>query len=367
MSDAFKNYDSLINSMASANQARAAALAQYHQTKASTDSQLSILGDTKMFLSSKPAAQAIYKNILKPKIDQLRGKVTDAAKRKAEQLASKANKAESAGGSTTAEEGGTNTSTATSAAETEMAPPPYAATDPYSPPTGASDGDVQDLVAKGSARAAKFEDSVSSGEAEGSELTANAASGGALAGEQGLEGAPTTLAEWSARPGVTGFSQAKTSFSSGDIGESGEQSFDRATGLSGEEQDTVDAFHNSSNVVSSAGKGSEAVTDESMAASRAGTGETAMAKGMEKGGVKTGENIVKKTAVEDGVEEGTAEAGLGVLDAIPFADILGLIGGAVLAGVEGHKSAKEAKEELGGAPTVSSSLQIGAGGSEANQ
>ena len=66
MSDAFKNYDSLLSSLNAANMEQRNVNTTLHQTKAGIDSTAKILGETKMFLSGKPALQKISKNIAKP-------------------------------------------------------------------------------------------------------------------------------------------------------------------------------------------------------------------------------------------------------------------------------------------------------------
>ena len=70
-----------------------------------------------------------------------------------------------------------------------------------------------------------------------------------------------------------------------------------------------------------------------------------------------------KTGVDAGVEEGAAEGGLSVLDAIPGLDILGFIGGGILAAVEAHKQRKEESvEETGFTGGANQAVQIGVGG-----
>ena len=67
-----------------------------------------------------------------------------------------------------------------------------------------------------------------------------------------------------------------------------------------------------------------------------------------------------KTGVDAGVEEGAAEGGLSVLDAIPGLDILGFIGGGILAAVEAHKQKKEeGVEEAGAQGLANQAVQIG--------
>ena len=70
----------------------------------------------------------------------------------------------------------------------------------------------------------------------------------------------------------------------------------------------------------------------------------------------------EKVAVR-GTEDAAADAATGILDAIPGLDILGFIGGAILAGAEGSKQKKE--EEIGeeGATNLpNQAVQIGVDG-----
>lgn len=57
------------------------------------------------------------------------------------------------------------------------------------------------------------------------------------------------------------------------------------------------------------------------------------------------ERVATKTATRAGAEMGGEEAGAGVLDAIPGLDVIGVIGGAIMAGIAEHK-AHQAKEKM---------------------
>ncbi len=50
------------------------------------------------------------------------------------------------------------------------------------------------------------------------------------------------------------------------------------------------------------------------------------------------EQDAKKVAIKETEEEGGEEAGAGILDAIPGLDVLGVIGGAIMAGIAAHKA-----------------------------
>jgi hypothetical protein len=60
------------------------------------------------------------------------------------------------------------------------------------------------------------------------------------------------------------------------------------------------------------------------------------------------------------------ETAAGILDAIPGLDILGALGGAIIAGVMAHREKKQEEAETQVAPLTSNvSTQIGLSGSEA--
>ena len=83
----------------------------------------------------------------------------------------------------------------------------------------------------------------------------------------------------------------------------------------------------------------------------------------EKVAAKTTEKVVAKTGERVAGEEAGGETAFGILDAIPGADVLGVIGGAILTAVESSKAARAAKKmgsNLGGAVQVSN--QVGAFG-----
>ena len=56
-----------------------------------------------------------------------------------------------------------------------------------------------------------------------------------------------------------------------------------------------------------------------------------------------GERAAGKTAAEEAATEGGEEAGAGILDAIPGLDVIGVIGGAIMAGHAAHKANKQAR------------------------
>ena len=78
---------------------------------------------------------------------------------------------------------------------------------------------------------------------------------------------------------------------------------------------------------------------------------------------KVAGKVVEKTAGKTAAELAGEEGGLSVLDAIPGLDVLGFIGGAILAGIEAHKEKKEEEEgEEGAMGTPGQAVQVGVGG-----
>lgn len=135
------------------------------------------------------------------------------------------------------------------------------------------------------------------------------------------------------------------------------------------------------------GTESSEISEESMNAGRAGVGESgisdtlnAIGRGAGKlldgarqviFGAKQAATATVKTAGKAAAEAGGdaavggGETALGVLDAIPGADIIGLIGGAILTGVEAHHHEKLAKaiQNAGSSiPNFQASTQVGAFG-----
>ena len=380
---AFSRYDQLLNAMGEANADKDARLAQIHSTKANIDSTGKILGETKLALTGINVQKAIGKKIVKPWL-----------KKKYQEYKDK--KSQSGGGDN---EGGQNerlpdVPEQNSNAEEggQASEPSYEddgnalTTDQVSDRIASAEAqedeadEVTNIVNRGAARVAKFENRVANGQAEGEELTTEARQGGALALDNGIKDAPLTLQDWQAT-NATGFSQAKTSFTDSDLGETdtqgaADQVYNRINGLSSNETDTVNDYLNRT-LTNQTPKGTPP-TDVEASASRAGQTSGSLEEPVSEPGLTAAaEKQAAKTAVKSTVEEGSeeaaatggeiagAEAGLGILDAIPGADIFGAIGGAILAAVEAHKQKKQeaAMQSPPGAPTVS--LDVGVGGSEA--
>ena len=348
--DAFRNYDQLLNSMGEANADKNAALNQMNSTKASIDSTMKVLGETKLALSSRSAVQGIGKKFIKPRLKKYFSKKAEELENKIKNAASKSGTDE---GTYTINGNSTPTTKSPTPADEDTG---YADVDDYTPPGGFSetigDGSVEsnainDTVGKGASRASKFEKNVSSGEAEGTEDDF-----------------------------TTGGVADKTDFTSSDIGEAGDNVYSRTNGLSEEETGQVNDFINKSVVKPNpSGGATEAEANASRGAPTQASGnlaeDTPKVGSPSQNPVKDlGKKQLKKSGEKDLEEEGgdlaAEEGGLATLDAIPFADIIGVIGGAVLAGVEGHKQNKAQKAMEDGSNPVIVSSQAGLGGSEAN-
>ena len=73
--------------------------------------------------------------------------------------------------------------------------------------------------------------------------------------------------------------------------------------------------------------------------------------------------VVEKTAGKTAAELAGEEGGLSILDAIPGLDVLGFIGGGILAAIEARKEKKEETEgEEGAMGTPGQAVQVGVGG-----
>jgi len=119
------------------------------------------------------------------------------------------------------------------------------------------------------------------------------------------------------------------------------------------------------------GQGDGALSNESqmsnVAPKATGNGEESLGdtakQQVEQSAKQSVEKSVEKTAVKTGVEEGGEEAGLSVLDAIPGLDLLGFLGGGILAAIEAHKQRKEERaEEAGATGLANQAVQVGVGG-----
>ena len=390
MSDAFKNYDSLLSSLNAANMEQRNVNTTLHQTKAGIDSTAKILGETKMFLSGKPALQKISKNIAKPlyekygkefvdnKIQSLKNRLGYQSKETPkpsgspeglnENEAGTSNKPEVNDYEETPEETNDRLLGEQNLRETRLAREENI----YQEDTSRS-GEVNDLVEKGAQRSRLFEKRVGSGDAEGEELIDPI--------KQMKNPFADNLDDYR-NSNLTDFSQPKSSFTAEDLGAKGiDQTYDRTTGLTDAETQTLRDYSNIGlNPNELSATSTEALTktsgtfQNSMAQQRASVQPNV--KEDDQTPPKEDEKDLKdEKDLADGDEEVAAgddaaiaggEASTGILDAIPGLDILGAIGGAVLAGVMSHREKMQEKAEQAIAPLTSNvDTQIGLSGSEA--
>tara|TARA_R110001606_G_scaffold182300_2_gene329000 strand:- start:187 stop:1356 length:1170 start_codon:yes stop_codon:yes gene_type:complete len=387
MSDAFKNYDSLLSSLNAANMEQRNVNTTLHQTKAGIDSTAKILGETKMFLSGKPALQKISKNIAKPlyekygkefvdnKIQSLKNKLGFESKETPKPSGSPeglndnttgtSNKPEVNDFEETPEETNDRLLGEQNLRETRLAREENI----YQEDTARS-GEVNDLVEKGAQRSRLFEKRVGSGDAEGEELIDPI--------KQMKNPFADNLDDYR-NSNLTDFSQPKSSFTAEDLGAKGvDQSYDRTTGLTDAETQTLRDYSNVGlNPNELSATSTEALTktsgtfQNSMAQQRASVQPNVK----EDAQTPPKEDEKDEKDLADGDEEVAAgddaaiaggEAGTGILDAIPGLDILGAIGGAVLAGIMSHREKMQEKAEQAVAPlTTNVDTQIGLSGSEA--
>lgn len=116
------------------------------------------------------------------------------------------------------------------------------------------------------------------------------------------------------------------------------------------------------------GEGGDALSNESQMANvkPGATGAGNAGSETEKVATQSVEKGVAKSAGEEAGDiagDVAGESALGVLDAIPGLDILGVLGGAILTAIEAHKQRKEEREEEEGAgATPTQAVQVGVGG-----
>ena len=387
MSDAFKNYDSLLSSLNQANMEQRNVNTTLHQTKAGIDSTAKILGETKMFLSGKPALQKISKNIAKPlyekygkefvdnKIQSLKNKLGYQSKETPKPSGSPeglndnttgtSNKPEVNDFEETPEETNDRLLGEQNLRETRLAREENI----YQEDTARS-GEVNDLVEKGAQRSRLFEKRVGSGDAEGEELIDPI--------KQMKNPFADNLDDYR-NSNLTDFSQSKSSFTAEDLGAKGvTQSYDRTTGLTDAETQTLRDYSNVGlNPNELSATSTEALTKTSGTFQNSIAQQRASVQPNVKEDAQTPpkEDEKDEKDLADGDEEVAAgddaaiaggEAGTGILDAIPGLDILGAIGGAVLAGIMSHREKMQEKAEQAVAPLTSNvDTQIGLSGSEA--
>jgi len=391
MSDAFKNYENLLSSLDQARNEAANTNITYHQTKAGVDNTAKILGETKLFLSGKPALQKISKNIAKPLYEKygkefIDNKVTSLKEKLGFKQTPKPESSPSGENDNT-----TGTSDKPPVDEGDETPEELndrllgeqgmrenmgSRIDRLTAEDSARTSEVNDIVERGAQRSRLFEKRVGSGDAEGEEL---------IEPIRNMQNPFANNLEDFRNSNLTDFSQPKTSFTSEDLGAKGvaSQEYDRATGLTSEESATIENYSNiglrpselrgytmpdrsgtfdssvaKSRTINDSGTSSSADVDnlQDKAAADKAVADKAKADG-EDGDLAAGG--------EDAAIDAGAEAGAGILDAIPGMDIVGVIGGAIIAGVMEHKEKKDEEAEKDVTAASGVDTQIGLGGSEA--
>ena len=230
MSDAFRNYDSLLQSLDSANSMKDEAESRLHQTKASAADIGKTIGEAKTFISGKPLLKNISEKIIKPAYNQYGKPIVDDIKKtineKFEQASNKIfgpDKAKPADPAAPAEEDATE---GLGSGESAAVPDAELADN--------SDR-INEILEDGANRAKIFENKVANGTAEGDELTPEVSAASKIAGNPELQ----TLEQWKGS-NAENFSQAKSTFTSEDLGAKPGQVFNRETGLTDEESGELD-------------------------------------------------------------------------------------------------------------------------------
>ena len=394
MANAFRNYVDLSGALEQANDTKNASLQKLEETKEKASLTGKTIGELKSAITGRSAGQKIWKDIIKPKV---KAKLDKIAKEKLDQLQNKfkGGTADRTGTTTSVNEsstteptggedsgsGGVENEPTTTADLGDGDEPPPAYEDNFESSTQSaedrfndlfgdsseargsamSDEQAQGVMSRGLQRVSNFENRVKSGEAEGDETTAFANQGDGI------------TSEWRTQ---------KTDFTDEDMGDSvpGNETYNRANGLTDDETsdlknwfssrndatgpDEIDNLEqnfnyrggNFSNTITKMRYNNQTPTQPSSSSSSVSepsapdpTTDTPDAPDipktnaeslLKKGGKKLGED----DAIEEGATDG-AEAATGVLDSIPGLDILGMIGGAILAGVEGHKQHEDQKLE----------------------
>ena len=369
MASAFRNYDNLLSSLASAQAQANNTATQYHQTKASADGNVKILGETKLFLSGKSGLEKASKNIVKPLWSKygstIKNKLTDTFGMGENKLPP------------------TTPSTSTMPEFGSDAKQELEDEAQYKDGLGdmkaqfedrvsslqkegkATSDELNTILDKGASRLRLFNKRVGTGETEGDELV------------QPLQDLNNpyfnTIDDVKNFGKFTNYTQPKSSFTAEDIGAKDQDfTYNRTNGLTDEEASRVQELgakaYNPSNIT---GGDSEAINN-----ARGGVLESTNATNRNLTNEPDdwdkpfkGEDEEKDLAPEvedEGAELGAGEAATGILDAIPGLDILGAIGGAVLAGIEGHKQKQETEAEKNVQSVgVNVDTEIGIAGNEA--
>mgnify|MGYP003633632281 FL=1 len=296
MANVFGNYDGLINTLSQGEESKEAAQAAVASSKGKVDTIAKTIGEAKSALSLKSLGTAFSKGF-KTKAKQKFDEAFQSAKDKIDEI----------------NKGARSTD--------EIAK------------------DSKDILDKGTERLGKFAEKVKSGESSVFEDA-----------EEGVENP---------------LRQTKSEFTDEDMGEENvaNEQYDISNGLTDAETGVLE--DNAAQIASGAGSGS--VIDEAgLGLARVGAGESGIvdtlnaARTAGTDAIKVVTESISKQVAGTAVKEAVGESISAGLDAIPFLDVLGVIGGAVLTGVESHKEHKE--EEAQGEATpmgASVSTQVG--------
>jgi len=344
MSDAFRNYENLLSGLQSAQNQASNVATQYHQTKASADGNVKILGETKLFLSGKPALQKIGKNIVKPLWNEygatIKNKLTSAFGRNENTIPKFGSQAKQ----------DLNDEVEYQDALGDMKANFESRLSSLREGDKATSDELNSILDKGAGRLRIFNKRVASGETEGEEL---------LPTIKDLNNPYfNTIDDVKTYGKFTDYTQPKTSFTADDLGAKGQDfTYNRTNGLTDEEMSRVQELgakaYNPSNIT---GGGSEAINDARGGVLKGVSAENKSLMNDQYDDWDTpfeGDMKGKGGSVEEDVAGGDEEAtdlavgatADGILDAIPGLDILGAVGGAILAGIEGHKQKEQTEAE----------------------
>ncbi len=344
MSNAFRNYENLLSGLQSAQNQASNVATQYHQTKASADGNIKILGETKLFLSGKPALQKIGKNIVKPLWNEygatIKNKLTSAFGRNENTIPKFGSQAKQ----------DLNDEVEYQDALGDMKANFESRLSSLREGDKATSDELNSILDKGAGRLRIFNKRVASGETDGEEL---------LPTIKDLNNPYfNTIDDVKTYGKFTDYTQPKTSFTADDLGAKGQDfTYNRTNGLTDEEMSRVQELgakaYNPSNIT---GGGSEAIND-----ARGGVlkGVSAENKSLMndkyddwdtpfEGDMKgKGDNVEEDVAGgdEEATDLAVGATADGILDAIPGLDIIGAVGGAILAGIEGHKQKEQTEAE----------------------
>ena len=355
MSDAFKNYNALISGINSENQFRDSATRAVADAKGKADEMGKTIGEVKSFLSGQHGGRAFVKDI-KPIL-----------KKRAERLAQKAKAEIESRIKGKAQELANRVTQAKTEAEQRLAQGRQAVQDRLNgrPEANESTGTENPTQSEPAGETQNEDyDDWDTPHGEGS---------GGGKGEDGYDDWDTPgegqgandFDEWDSPWGGDTIEESRAGTFSNPIANG------RANLQNPAEQDSQNPMEGRSEPPSyeeaTGGEGDGALSNESqmsnVAPKATGAGSATDADAQAQLDKGLANKVVTKTTEKVVAEEGGEEAGLGILDAIPGLDILGFLGGGILAAIEAHKQKKEeAVEEQGATGLANQAVQIGVGG-----